>query len=100
MLFVSAASIAALRIVDGGAEHCLVPHLKYFFSYERSNNLGTVLGVGAGLKKELTKEKIKDRLKRARDRTVDTPAFTFLRHHIKGSRQRLLRRMGQIVHTH
>ena len=46
MLFVSAASIAVLRIVDGGAEHCLVPHLKYFFSYERSNNLGTVLGVG------------------------------------------------------
>ncbi len=52
---------------------------------------------GVGLKKELTKEltkeKIKDRLKvtRARDRSVDTAAFTFLREHVKGSRARLER---------
>jgi len=48
---------------------------------------------GVGLKKELTKEKIKDRLKvtRARDRSVDTAAFSFLREHVKGSRTRLER---------
>ena len=47
---------------------------------------------GVGLK-ELTKEKIKDRLKvtRARDRSVDTPTFTFLREHIKDTRVRLER---------
>ena len=51
------------------------------------------LGVGVGLKKELTKEKLKQRLKvkRARDCTVDTAAFTFLRQHVKGSRTRLER---------
>jgi hypothetical protein len=51
---------------------------------------------GAEFKKELTKEKFKDRIRvtRARDRSVDTKAFTFLREHVKGTRARLERVRG------
>ena len=44
------------------------------------------------LTKELSKDKVRGlRVTRARDRSVDTPAFTFLREHVKGTRARLER---------
>ena len=56
---------------------------------------------GLGLTKELTKEKLKDRLKvtRARDRSVDTETFTFLREHVKDTRHRLERLRSATKHS-